>query len=215
MPSKRERGKQRKAAKKLAPRNDSSIILSLLRKGNSSTTLSLAEPATNPPQAYRVSGAGTEFVNGLYELDKKWIGTGRAAEFQYHYVVPDNASDGVGKKLTIFQCVMRDKSKRWYLSEVDTDQPGTDKDIDYYCNNNNPQKILPSLSGWFKLKDGAGTNPPPKLEAVGKVALKGIDIRHADLPNGALSVALKFLQRCEDETFAEVMLDVGGTGEDE
>ena len=204
MPSKRERGKQRKAAKKLAPRNDSSIILSLVRKGDSSTTLSLAEPATNPPQAYRVSGAGTEFVNGLYEFDKEFIGS----EFQYHYVVPDNASSGVGKKLTLFHCKTLDNSKWWYLSEADPNEPGTTKDIDYYSCKIKPGLILPSLSGWAKLNEGAGINPPPKLEAVGKVAVKGI--KHADLPNGVLSVALNFLQRCEDETFAEVMLDVGG-----
>eukprot|EP00529_Nitzschia_sp_RCC80_P000282 CAMPEP_0113494922 /NCGR_PEP_ID=MMETSP0014_2-20120614/29350_1 /TAXON_ID=2857 /ORGANISM="Nitzschia sp." /LENGTH=862 /DNA_ID=CAMNT_0000388817 /DNA_START=294 /DNA_END=2879 /DNA_ORIENTATION=- /assembly_acc=CAM_ASM_000159 len=36
------------------------------------------------------------------------------------------------KKITLFQCTMQSKQKWWFLSEADEEQPGTDRDIDYY-----------------------------------------------------------------------------------
>jgi hypothetical protein len=36
------------------------------------------------------------------------------------------------KTITLFQCTMQSKQKWWFLSEADEEQPGTDRDIDYY-----------------------------------------------------------------------------------
>ena len=159
-----------------------------------------------PPRAYRVIGAGTKFCNGLYEFDKKGIGSDGYAkggiEIQYHYVVPPtpppvNANndippppqqgggpvvippengpvDGAGKTLTLFRCTMRSQQKWWFLSEADPDQPGTDKDIDYYQLKSKPQHdSLPSSKGWLTCR--AGNDPAPILEAVGKLVPKGME----------------------------------------
>lgn len=126
MPSKRERGKQRRAAKGQAEVSDT---LALVKKGDNFTTVSLAKPLTQPPLAYRVSGAGTEFVNGLYELDKECIDSDDVTGAQYLYTVPDNLQ-GAGKTLTLFRCTVRSQNKCWFLSEADIHQPGTDSDID-------------------------------------------------------------------------------------
>ena len=198
MPSKRERGKQRKAAKKQAGESDT---LALVKKGDNFTTVSIAQ-TSQLPLAYRVSGAGTEFVNGLYELDKDCIYDDND-EIQYHYTVPDNLR-GAGKKLTLFRCIVRSQHKWWFISEADAAQPGSDKDIDYYQfkSMTASQEEIPNLSGWVTVKEG--TDPPPTLEEVGKV-------EHLDLlPSGILPVVLHFLQRCENDTFAKVLLDAGG-----
>lgn len=152
-----------------------------------------SEKLAPPPRAYRVIGAGTPFVNGLYEFDKKRLGINGYAksglELQYQRVIPlhedgvdeggadggdDPISvtpsdiDGAGKTLTLFRCTMRSSHKWWFLSEADEDQPGTDKDIDYYQHKSKKEEeSLPSHSGWSTCR--AGTDPPPTLEAVGKL----------------------------------------------
>lgn len=165
-----------------------------------------AKSLAPPPRAYRVSGAGTAFVNGIYEIDKKRIGSDgyvKDTELQYHHKVPDNSSsastnggvvpadaagqqqpavvppdnvpdDGAGKTITLFRCTMRSQHKWWFLSEADPDQPGTDKDIDYYqLKTTSTTCALPSPTGWLTCK--AGSDPPPTLEAIGKVVPKGME----------------------------------------
>ena len=111
---------------------------------------------------------------------------------------------GAGKKLTLFQCTMKSRVKWWFISEADPDQPGTDQDIDYY-QFKTPHKfdVLPGLSSWVTVKEGV--DPPPILEAKGKLSFK---IEHTELPSGTLSAVLNFLGRCENETFDEVISDV-------
>ena len=209
MPSKRERGKQRKAAKKLASVAKEEIAISgvsssLVRNGDNHMTTLLSQQ--QPPQAYRVSGAGTEFVNGLYELDEECIGSGGHINsdvgVQYHYVVPYNASSGVGKTLTLFQCTMRSRVKWWFISEADSDQPGTERDIDYYQHKSvSLLEAFPTSSDWILSSDGA--DPPPKLEAVGLKYVTPKSLYVDILPD-----ILNFLGRCEDETFRQVMASV-------
>jgi hypothetical protein len=46
---------------------------------------------------------------------------------------PDSRSqyDGV-VKLTVTRCLMLSQKKVWFLSEMDEEQPGTDRDVDFY-----------------------------------------------------------------------------------
>ena len=162
-----------------------------------------SEKMAPPPRAYRVVGAGTTFVNGLYEFDKHRVGMNGYAksgvELQYHRSIPlrgDGHSgdsggddpisstppdvDGAGKTLTLFRCTMRSHHKWWFLSEADQDQPGTDKDIDYYQHKSKrEEESLPSHSGWSTCK--AGAEPPPTLEAVGKLVPPGEEYNTIDL----------------------------------
>ena len=130
-----------------------------------------------PPRSYIVSGAGTEWVNGRYEFDpKKVFQNGYAnphGDVQYIHHVPVDAGNpeqqqqgGVGgKTLTLFRCTMRSQQKWWFLSEADKDQPGTDKDIDYYQHKSKKwQEKKPSEYGWLTCK--AGADPAPSLRAV-------------------------------------------------
>jgi len=107
--------------------------------------ISECEAHQPPPRAYIVSGAGTGWVNGRYEFDpRRVLENGYVnpnGDVQYVHQVPmdvDNPEQqqqggGVGgKTLTLFRCTMRSQQKWWFLSEADADQPGTDKDIDYY-----------------------------------------------------------------------------------
>ena len=164
-----------------------------------------ARRSAPPPKSYLVTGAGTNFVNGLYEFDQKKIGPDgyvrNNVELQYHYKVPksnaaskngatlvdnnndvggavvvppDAPSDGAGKTITLFRCTMRSQQKWWFLSEADADQPGTDKDIDYYQLKSKPgQDALPGPTAWLTCK--AGADPSPTLEAVGKLVPEGME----------------------------------------
>ena len=75
--------------------------------------------------SYTVSGAGSEVVNGIYE----YAGT--------HDSVPmytkrnGSAPAGTGT-LTLYRCALNSGVKRWYISIVQTQTPGTASDIDYY-----------------------------------------------------------------------------------
>lgn len=155
-----------------------------------------------PPKCYWVRGAGLDFINGVYEFDPKKIGEGgwmkngvdvsyiRRIPEEYHDCVDPAGSlvtgaggassataspvvtDGAGKTLTLFRCTMRSQQKWWFISEADEDQPGTDKDIDYYQHKSKPQEeSLPSPSGWVTCR--AGVDPPPTLKPVGLMVPPG------------------------------------------
>ena len=54
--------------------------------------------------------------------------------------------------------------KWWFLSEVDVDQTGADKNVDYYQHKSKThEESEPSLSGWVTCKI-SGTDPAPNLE---------------------------------------------------
>eukprot|EP00804_Cyclotella_cryptica_P003556 CCRYP_002177-RC/>CCRYP_002177-RC protein AED:0.09 eAED:0.09 QI:151/1/1/1/0.8/0.83/6/655/3175 len=81
-------------------------------------------------------------------------------------------TEGAGKTLTLFRCTMRSQQKWWFISEADEDQPGTDKDIDYYQHKSKPQEeSLPSISGWATCR--AGVDPPPTLKPMGLMVPPG------------------------------------------
>ena len=131
-----------------------------------------------PPRAYIVSGAGTSWINGRYEFDPKKIPengyVNPNGDIQYIHHVPSDMKEyatqgGVinvaGKTLTLFRCTMRSQQKWWFLSEADADQPGTDKDIDYYQHKSKKwQEKKPPSGGWLTCR--SGEDPPPQLKAL-------------------------------------------------
>jgi hypothetical protein len=129
------------------------------------------------PRQYRVSDAGCSFVNGIYDF------AGTATHNEYYakpvadalYIrkVPIDAFEGAGKKLTLFSCLMRCQRTWWFISETDDDQPGTDRDIDYYRHRaNNYKRRYPPPCGW-KVCRSVGIEPPPTLQPIGRVVPNG------------------------------------------
>ena len=91
----------------------------------------------------------------------------------------DAASQKEGKIITLFRCTMRSNQKWWFLSEADPDQPGTDKDIDYYQHKSKTQNEMniPPSDGWVtcgnRNADAPGKDPPPTLSARGAMVPPG------------------------------------------
>ena len=123
-----------------------------------------------PPRQFRVSDAGCPLVNGTYEFAGTITPDGYAkpgADVLYVRTIPSDAVDGAGKKLTLFRCTMRSQQKWWFLSEADEEQPGTDRDIDYYQHKSKEhEEAYPPPGGWITCRN-AGVNPPPTLEPIG------------------------------------------------
>jgi ubiquitin carboxyl-terminal hydrolase 9/24 len=200
----------------------SSLPLRLFGWDEISTLITESERARPIPRAYMVSGAGTEWINGLYEFDSKRVNqygyVKSGIDLQYHMTVQPPNDDGVGgshhgdggvvvvdedssdvigriapqqavvvpsdqtdgsasavgrlRTVTLFRCTMRSSHKWWFLSEADEHAPGTDKDVDYYqYKSKREEEGLPSKAGWVKCR--AGSDPPPTLEAVGKLIPRG------------------------------------------
>jgi len=102
-----------------------------------------------PPKMFEVSQAGLQFVNGKFEFAGVITADGyaqRGEEISYKRRIPPSEKDGPGKDLTLFRCTMRSQQKWWFLSEADEEQPGTDRDIDYYQ---------------YKSKEDEELQPPP------------------------------------------------------
>ena len=83
--------------------------------------------------------------------------------------------------LTLFQCGMRSGQKWWFLSEADPDQPGTDKDVDYYQHKSKtPEDMaLPPRGEWLTCSRSNGTapgiDPPPTLRPRGLMVPQGLE----------------------------------------
>jgi ubiquitin carboxyl-terminal hydrolase 9/24 len=83
-----------------------------------------------PPSSYLVKGSGLDWINGTFTYANETNPDGSAlyiAEAPKYTMTAKN-----GKVLTLFRCQMRSNQKWWFISEADPEQPGTDKDIDYY-----------------------------------------------------------------------------------
>ena len=129
-----------------------------------------------PPRQFRVSDAGCTLVNGIYEFAGTITPDGYAkpgADVLYVRAIPLDAIEGAGKKLTLFRCTMRSQQKWWFLSEADEEQPGTDRDIDYYQHKSKEhEEAYPPPGGWITCRN-AGINPPPTLEPIGYMVPAG------------------------------------------
>lgn len=155
--------------------------------------------ARSPPEAYIVRNAGCSFVNGKYELEGETEGI-----YTYVRIIPDDqataadvgpsASNAAGasastvgsygsggeRELALFCCKTRSQQNMWYLSERDEEQPGTDKDIDYYQNSSvgHVYGWPPSL-GW-EASPGVGVDPPPYLQPMIENFFEGTEISPLD-----------------------------------
>jgi len=140
----------------------------------------ISQEMAPPPRAFIVSGAGTDFVNGTYVYNTKVGEDGFAhpkADHSYEYIFttdPTEPNVNAGRrKLTLFKCTMRSQQKWWFISEADEQQPGTDKDIDYYQQKSKKkEENFPPRTGWSTCRN-AGLDPPPYLEPKGLVVPPG------------------------------------------
>jgi hypothetical protein len=129
-----------------------------------------------PPRAFMASGAGCTFVNGQYNFTGSTTVDGyarRGVEISYERIVTNPEKSGASKKLTLFRCTMRSQQKWWFLSEADEEQPGTDKDIDYYQHKSKQhEEAEPPANGWVTCRN-SGIEPPPTLRGIGLVVPTG------------------------------------------
>jgi len=131
-----------------------------------------------PPRSFVAEQAGCDFVNGEYHFKGVETEDGyglRSGNNEISYVrhILDDEPDGGGKKLTLFRCTMRSQQKWWFLSEADEEQPGTDRDIDYYQHKSKEhEETEPPLSGWLTCRN-AGIDPAPKLNRIGLMVPPG------------------------------------------
>lgn len=131
-----------------------------------------------PPRFFDVSNAGTTFVNGRFSFTGPTTPDGyaqRGMDISYERKIPDDEPGGGGKKLTLFRCTMRSQQKWWFLSEADEEQPGTDRDIDYYQHKSQEhEETEPPPFGWVTCRN-SGLDPPPQLKPVGLMVPPGAE----------------------------------------
>lgn len=131
-----------------------------------------------PPRSFIVSGAGATVCNGRFEYGGEVTADGyqkSGSETMYCRQIPNDPEFGenAGKKLTIFRCTMRSQQKWWFLSHADEEQPGTDRDVDYYQHKSKEhEEDHPPPGGWITCRV-AGVDPPPTMESEGLLVPAG------------------------------------------
>jgi len=162
----------------------------------------------SPPLSYNVSGAGCIHINGTYDLKIQNNG-----ELWYHLSIPESYEDRewAGKRLTLFRCNMRSRHKWWFISEANEDQPGTDKDIDYYqLKSKHGSDELPSPSGWITCK--AGIQPPPTVESI-RSEYNSIELANWTIKNGILGLVMELSSNGSSTMSKELISAVVRTNE--
>ncbi len=88
--------------------------------------------------------------------------------------VQPGEKEGVGKVITLLLCTVRNQRERWFFSEVNKVQSGTDLDIDYYQHMGAEEAHLePPSEGWIVGRHCCGIQPPPRLKGVGFLVPEG------------------------------------------
>lgn len=112
------------------------------------------------PTSFLVKNAGTELVNGEYQLCAESGVNAMKGNCSMYTKELKN-----GQTLTLFRCTMRSGSKWWFISEADKDQPGTDKDIDYYQNQTQREDdAIPPTDDWTSTNQSIA--PAPTLSPI-------------------------------------------------
>jgi len=130
-----------------------------------------------PPRFFDITDAGCTFVNGRYTYIAATNPDGYTPgdiDVSYQRHIPENETNGGGKKLTLSRCRMISDRVFWFLSEADEEQPGTDRDIDYYQHKSTREqdKSLPPRDCWISCRS-AGIDPPPMLRPMGVMTPAG------------------------------------------
>ena len=110
------------------------------------------------PDVIIVSGAGTTAVNGTY---RRCDFSGEASP---KYIMENGEWNGDVCDFSLQLCKMLSTNWTWFISIADVEQPGTDRDIDFYCSTTNPtmMQTLP-LSGWRVKQHGRAPLPSFKF----------------------------------------------------
>lgn len=157
--------------------NSKSQVLSLFGWEELEQLIGASRAHRPPPKAFDVSCAGVAFVNGRYTFCGITTPDGYAEKgrgLSYVLRVQSDAKVGAGKVITLFRCATRSQEEWWFFSEVDEEQPGTDRDIDYYKHKIRGQDDLePPSEGWLVGPHCCGIQPPPRLKSVGLMVPKG------------------------------------------
>ncbi|KAF0685065.1 Aste57867_22993 [Aphanomyces stellatus] len=127
------------------------------------------------PPSYRITGAGSPNVNGVYEL----VSTPSSSSAAGTYIKTESRLANASHPMTLFCCTMKSGSKMWFLSEADQMQPGTDQDIDYYHHQAaSGEETIPPLTHW--VATGRGLAPSPLLIPSNAAPTARIDPRRLD-----------------------------------
>jgi ubiquitin C-terminal hydrolase len=169
--------------------NSSSLVVKLFGWEQLNELIAEIKSVRPLPSSFIIDGAGTEFVNGTYNV------SGKAATADAECLQYTKATNQPGVPLlTLFRCTMRNtKAKWWFISQADMDKPGTDKDIDYYLHKSTPddEREPPSV-GWTRNNPGmnlVGVDPPPVLKRGNVLLPKGVLSKEA-------CVDYKFIEWC-------------------
>jgi hypothetical protein len=116
--------------------------------------------------AYNVSGAGCNFVNGMYSISP-------SKRDKDGFVIPcvdvsyERVDQTTGKKLTIFLDEFDDADATWCISEEHGDEPVEPDFTDYYTAIPDGPHKFPPLSGWT-VSEGSKA-PQPTLQPLPKM----------------------------------------------
>jgi hypothetical protein len=134
-----------------------------------------------PPRQFVVSNAGIAFVNGTYDYAGPTTSDGYfpgGANVSYVRIIPADVPEFGGRKLTLFRYDMRSGKKWWFISIADEEQPGTDRDMDYYQHKSPHVTKIPPTDGWTPARSARHT-VPPRLQPIGTLVPPGQE--HATL----------------------------------
>lgn len=144
--------------------NSSSLVLKLSGWDQTNELIKEASATKPPPNRYRLYNAGSEEVNGVYNMYKKEDGV------YWYQKQPTTPTMPV---LTLFRCVMRNKAKHWFVSILDKYKPCTPEDVDYYTFKGDAEtEGEPQLTGWHRCGT-ISVDPPPMLEPLEPMLLDG------------------------------------------
>jgi len=131
---------------------DPVVLSSILQK-------SVQQARVNIPKSIVVSGAGTDAVNGVYTRCANV-----ATPFPI-FVMKNGHWNGENVTFTLCTCVLRSGFRQWFISITDSEQPGTDRDVDFYTSARfNTMVTRPPTSGWKTAANGVA--PIPSLQFV-------------------------------------------------
>lgn len=131
-------------------------VLEELQPGRGESPASIANSG---PHQVVVSGAGQTSANGTYHQDGyfqeacKYVKLGRF--------------DGRMQKFSLYQCLVENGTRHWYISIFSDSNPGTSSDIDFYSSPVTDACInVPPQHGWVKVP--IGLEPSSTLEYVNR-----------------------------------------------